>query len=356
MNAVNAMGLEPNEAQSIISQLTFWKQKIEDEIARSRTPGIRPYQKIMEKFQRRMERRALVFKAAENWKDDREPNSDSDADSIFSDSASTASNESANTTASGATPNEEDEQEQTIYTLKDLEKVIRFIAMRCTVDEWQTIFSEANLNTGEFPRSYMNELTYLSLGDCPNARKRHDMTARLTHNFEEKQRCIRCRNQLCKFCQKCVLSRLCKPAIPSVSYDRKDTLAARRIIPNCSVERELRWRRKLCKCTEYIMNPSHSCQFDGGHLCQACFEDADDLLMVDNIKVKQEKGDKEVAEYACDCGAAASPSLPMYCKICRKSCKPFALEETGYTKEDLGKLDINAGICPWILNSPPSDG
>jgi hypothetical protein len=43
------------------------------------------------------------------------------------------------------------------------------------------------------------------------------------------------------------------------------------------------------------MNPSHSCQFDGGHLCQACFEDADDLLMVDNIKVKQEKGDKEVA-------------------------------------------------------------
>jgi len=125
MNAVNAMGLEPNEAQSIISQLTFWKQKIEDEIVRSRTPGIRPYQKIMEKFQRRMERRALVFKAAENWKDDREPNSDSDADSIFSDSASTASNESANTTASGATPNEEDEQEQTIYTLKDLEKVIR---------------------------------------------------------------------------------------------------------------------------------------------------------------------------------------------------------------------------------------
>jgi hypothetical protein len=76
--------------------------------------------------------------------------------------------------------------------------ILRFIAMRCTVDEWQTIFSEANLNTGEFPRSYMNELTYLSLGDCPNARKRHDMTARLTHNFEEKQRCIRCRKQLCK--------------------------------------------------------------------------------------------------------------------------------------------------------------
>ncbi len=125
MNALNAMGLEANEAQSIISQLTFWKQKFEDEIARSRTPGIRPYQKIMEKFQRRMERRELVFKAAENWKDGREPNSDSDADSIFSHSASTTSNESTNTTASGATPNEEDKQEQTIYTLKDLENVIR---------------------------------------------------------------------------------------------------------------------------------------------------------------------------------------------------------------------------------------
>jgi hypothetical protein len=39
----------------------------------------------------------------------------------------------------------------------------------------------------------------------------------------------------------------------------------------------------------------------------------------------------------------------LLCKLCLKPCKTYSLEEKFYTKEDIVALEINDGVCPWIV-------
>jgi hypothetical protein len=91
-------------------------------------------------------------------------------------------------------------------------------------------------------------------------------------------------------CQYCPITRR-ERAVPSTSYPRTDTLAAQRIMPNCSGRCKIYLQiKRLCNCTEYLMNPLHSCKTDGNHLCRRCFDKTKRGLELENIWVTYQDG------------------------------------------------------------------
>ncbi|KAK2626344.1 hypothetical protein QTJ16_004606 [Diplocarpon rosae] len=238
-------------------------------------------------------------------------------------------------------------------TMATLDDLVEFVAIRVDWAEFLEVLQVMGIPAGE---QEILSYRHLALDSCPESGNFHE--------FEANRRCVRCYTQLCKSCEECILTSW-RVAPDPTKVERKDTLAARKLLSTCKNHQIGLRSARTCLCNDFLMKPTHDCEDGVGHMCRDCARGAKLMLEQPNaVAYEAFCGDTEpvqhVHAYSCGCGDASDLNLPTICKICLGMCIPYMLNqktsadgEISYEWFNFGweKL-LNAGFingtCPWV--------